>query len=86
MMNSNSNKTQCSFCQVKLAWWSASSCAYCGHAICKHHAHLVKRAHSNVLASVCGKCAEHAGLRSDVMLLSQANEHLLSSHQHVAAR
>jgi hypothetical protein len=86
MMNSNGGKTQCSFCQARLAWWNASSCAYCGHAICKHHAHLVKRAHSSVLASVCEKCAEHAGLHFEAISMSQMNGHLVSAHRHVAAR
>jgi hypothetical protein len=86
MMNSNDSKTQCSFCQARLVWWNASSCAYCGNAICKHHAHLVKRAHSCVLASICEKCVDHAGLHLETISMSQATGHLVSAHQHVTAR
>ena len=86
MMNNNSSKTQCSFCQARLTWWNASSCAYCGHAVCKHHAHLVKRAHSNVLASVCEKCVEHTGLHLEAISMPQIYGHMVSAHQHIAAR
>jgi ribosomal protein L40E len=88
MMNRNSGKMQCAFCQARLAWWNASSCAYCGHAICQHHAHLVKRAHnSSVLSSVCEKCAAHAGLHIEAIATSQMNGHLAHTHQqHAVAR
>jgi hypothetical protein len=84
-MDSNNSKTQCAFCQESLTWWNANRCAYCGNAVCKHHAHLVKRAHnSSILASVCEKCASHADLHLEAV--SMQHRHLANSHQHVAVR
>jgi hypothetical protein len=81
MMNRNGRKSQCAFCQAHLTWWNASSCAYCGHAICKHHAHLVKRTHnSRVLSSICEKCAESTGLRTETLIPTRASGHLVHAH------
>lgn len=72
--------TMCSLCDSSLNWWRAQACSHCGRAICKHHAHMVRRPYSKVLYVVCADCSQHIAASAFSSVASRPQ--MVSTHLH----